>query len=171
MIKNNLLWAILSLAVLAASCAGPVSYLPEHEMIGEENHGAYIEIGTLSGKVYSGELIAVGDSSLIVREEIDSLSHCFLSPLSDIRSYTIRFANGKNYGWAVPFYTLGTISHGIGLILTAPVNFLVTTVIALDACYAYQMESWNTTITYAELKMYARFPQGLPEGVTLDMIK
>ncbi|MBU1356892.1 MAG: hypothetical protein KJ620_10030 [Candidatus Edwardsbacteria bacterium] len=169
MIKNNILWAALILAALAASCAGPISYLPEHEMIGEESYGSYIEISTYSGKIYAGELIAVGDSGLVVREEIENLSHCFLSPLADIKSFSIRYANGKNYGWAVPLYTLGSLSHGMFFIFTAPINLIATTVIAVEASQAYEMNS--QVMTFAELKLFARFPQGLPEGITLEMIK
>lgn len=169
MIKNNILWAALVLVVLAASCAGPISYLPEHEMIGEERYGAYIQINTYSGKEYAGELIAVGDSGLVVREEIENLSHCFLSPLLDIKSFSLRYANGRNYGWAVPLYTLGTLSHGVWLIFSAPINLIATSVIAIDASHAYEMDS--RVMTFEELKLFARFPQGLPEGITLDMIK
>jgi hypothetical protein len=169
MIKNNTLWAALILAALAASCVAPVSYLPEQEMIGEESYGSYIEISTYSGKIYAGELIAVGDSALVVREEFGSRSHCLLSPLTDIKSFSIRYANGKNYGWAVPLYTLGSISHGLFLVFTAPINLIATTVIAVEASQAYEMDS--RVMTFEELKLFARFPQGLPEGITLDMIK
>ncbi|MDQ7798936.1 MAG: hypothetical protein RDU76_08360 [Candidatus Edwardsbacteria bacterium] len=169
MVKNNLLRAAFVLAALTASCAAPVSYLPEQEMIGEENHGAYIVISTHSGKVYAGELIAVGDSVLVVREELDSLAHCFLSPLMDIKSFSLRYANGKNYGWAVPLYTLGSLSHGLFFIFTAPINLIATSVIAVGASQAYEMDS--RAMTFEELKLFARFPQGLPEGITPEMIK
>lgn len=169
MIKNNIPWMALIVAALAVSCAAPVSYLPEQEMIGEEKHGSYIEISTYSGKLYAGELIAVGDSALVVREEFAGLSHCFLSPILEIKSFSIRYANGKNYGWAVPLYTLGSISHGLFLIFTAPINLIATTVIAVDASRTYEMNS--RVMTFEELKLFSRFPQGLPEGITLEMIK
>lgn len=159
------------LALLAASCAGPASYLPEHEMVGEETHGALVEIEINGGGRYAGELIAVEDSALIIREEVNSRSHCFKISIYGIRSFTVRYANGVNYGGLVPLYTLAPLSHGLYLIFSAPINFLATTIIAVDASYAYELDSRKNRLSFEELRMFARFPQGLPRGVTLEMIK
>lgn len=167
--RNDIFHLLCLLPLLVASCAVPVSYLPEHDMIGEEYYGGYIEIKTLSGSDYAGELIAVQDTVLIVREEIMDISSSFLVAKSNIKSYSIRYANGKEYGWHVLLYTLGTVSHGLWLIFSAPVNLIATGIIAADASIAYQQD--DRTLSYQDLAQFARFPQGLPEGITIDMVK
>jgi hypothetical protein len=159
------------LALMAASCAAPVSYLPEHEMVGEERWGAFIEVMILDGGSYAGELIAVGEADLIIREEMAGLSSCLAVPLARVRRYTVRYANGPDYGGLVPLYTLGTLTHGLWLIFSAPVNFLATTIIAVEASYAYELDSRKDRLSFEELKMFARFPQGLPPGVSPEMIQ
>ncbi len=159
------------LALLAASCATPVSYLPEHEMVGQETHGALVEIEINDGGRYAGELIAVEDTALVIREETEGRIHCFRVGLAGIKSFTLRYANGVNYGGLVPLYTLATVSHGLWLIFSAPINFLATTIIAVNASSAYELNSRRDRLSFEELKMFARFPQGLPRGITLEMVK
>jgi hypothetical protein len=96
-------------------------------------------------------------------------------PRSRIRYLEVTFYRGEvgeAVGWGLSG-TVSTLSHGLVLLLSAPV-WLITT------GTAGAIESSAGTVTYraargsltaeafAGLRKYARFPQGLPEGFTLQ---
>jgi hypothetical protein len=41
----------------------------------------------------------------------------------------------------------------------------------VNASYAYELSSRKGRMSFEDLKMFARFPQGLPRGITLEMVK
>jgi len=84
-------------------------------------------------------------------------------PISEIERFKLRYAKSQKYGWLIPAYTLSTMTHGILLIFSATVNLIVTTSVTASGDRAYKYS--NKNFTYDQLKMFSRFPQGIPENI------
>lgn len=154
-------------AVIISSCTSP-RYLPSSDNIDVNQYGSYIEIitkGTYPN--IDGELIAIDSNKIIVLTE--STSKCSTVPTKDIQGFKLRYAKPKHYGWTIPVFTLATIGHGLFLILTAPVNLIVTISVTASGESAFKYSDKN--MTYDKLKMFARFPQGIPTNIDIASIK
>jgi len=161
---NNLL-IILALTTLIGSCTTP-KYVPLPEDVGTELYGSFIMLDPPGGERVKGELIAVNEDALII---LDALAKIITIPKGNVGEFRVKYANSqKKYGWRIPVYTLLSAGHGFGLIVSAPVNLAVTTGVSIDAANDFKYN--NETIGYEELRMFARFPQGIPEGVRLEDI-
>lgn len=143
------------------------SYLPQIKDVGTSPFGSEIELIYRSDEYLIGELIAVNDSDIIVLNNTNN--SCITIPKKQIIDYGIRFAQPKHYGIFIPTLTLASISHGFVAIITLPINLITTIVVAVSSERAYTID--HKKITYEQLKMYARFPQGIPVGLGLDLIK
>jgi hypothetical protein len=141
--------------------------LPQYTDIGTSPFGSEIELIYRSDEYLIGELISVNDTDIIVLNSANN--SCLTIPKQQIIDYGIRFAQPKHYGIYIPTLTLSTISHGFIAMITLPINLITTIVVAVSSERAYTID--HKKITYEQLKMYARFPQGIPEGLGLDLIK
>jgi hypothetical protein len=154
------------LAILVCSCASP-GYLPSSDKIDVNAFGSYIKVWDKTASIIDGELIAVDSNELFVLRE--DTKTCVTIPIADINRFTLQYAQPKHYGWTIPLFTLATISHGWIAIFTAPVNLIVTTSVTASARKAFQYN--NKKITYDELNMFARFPQGIPSDINIASVK
>jgi hypothetical protein len=154
------------LAVIINGCASP-HYLPSSENIGISPYGSNIEISRKEASDINGELIAIDENQIYVLA--DSESKCITVPLSKVRRFRLRYARPKHYGWTIPLFTLATISHGYFLIITAPLNLIVTVAVTVSGENSFVYN--NRKITYEELKMFARYPQGIPQNIDIAKIK
>ncbi len=157
--------ALLAAATGCASTTAPRRFLPPSAGVGANRNGGWIEI-TRAGRhgpyaPVEGELIAVGhDSVLVLTAE----------RLVVLRSAEIARAKLTAYdnqwrgigAWAAAG-TVSTLSHGIGLVLTAPIWLLVGIPATSMASYEPQL-AWPSR-QWAELAAWARFPAGLPPGL------
>ncbi len=159
---------ILSLFILfTISSCYTTSYLPQYTDISTSPNGSEIELIYRSDEYLIGELISVNELDIVVLNRTKNT--CIAIPKNQIIDYGIRFAQPKHYGIYIPTLTLSTISHGLISIVTLPINLISTVVVAISSERAYTID--HKKITYEQLKMYARFPQGIPDGLTLDLIK
>jgi hypothetical protein len=183
---------VLLLPFIMSSCATP-NYLPTIENIDINRFGSYILLNYTDGYTQEGELIAIdsgaitiltGDynfqaSNETVKKTSDSTrqvsklnqAHRFIKvvPLKEIKRFTLQYAEGKKYGWTAMFGLLLSASHGFFLLGSVPVNLVVIAIITSDGENAFKYN--NTTISYTKLRMFARFPQGIPPNVELNKIR
>ncbi len=89
--------------------------------------------------------------------------------VSDIKHFELRYAKPKRYYWTIPICAAYPLIHGFYAALTIPIHLIVTTIVTAtgEAAFKYRDEG----ITYENLRMFARFPQGIPPGVELADIK
>lgn len=160
------LFICLILPLLLGSCKAPY-YVPPTKQIGIERHGSQIIITPFEDEKIKGEFIAINeDMFVILRDDTGSM---YSIPRGNIKKIKIRYAQPKQYGWAIPFFVISTVlSHGYYSAYSAPVNAVVTSGVtttgALDFTYN------NKTISDDEIQMFARFPQGIPEDIELTDI-
>jgi hypothetical protein len=154
------------LAIIICSCTSP-RYLPSSDKIDVDPYGSYIKIVRKTASNITGELIAIDSTNIVVLSE--SESKCATIPITDVMRFKLYYAKPKHYGWTIPVYTLATISHGILLIITAPLNLLVTISVTVsgERTFIYN----NRNMTYDKIRMFARYPQGIPPGITMTSIK
>ena len=163
--KNKIILTGL-LAIIISSCTSP-RYLPSSDKIDINQNGSCINIIPKTTANIDGELIAIDSNKIVVLSE--ATNKCMTVQINDVKRFTLRYAEPKHYGWTIPVYTLATIGHGALLILTAPINFIVTILVTASGENAFQYSDKN--MTYDKLKMFARFPQGIPPNIDLASIK
>ena len=163
--KNKIILTGL-LAIIISSCTSP-RYLPSSDKIDINQNGSYINIIPKTTANIDGELIAIDSNKIVVLSE--ATNKCMTVQINDVERFTLQYAEPKHYGWTIPVYTLATIGHGALLILTAPINLIVTASVTASGENAFQYSDKN--MTYDKLKMFARFPQGIPPNIDLASIK
>lgn len=154
------------LAVIMSSCVYP-RYLPSSDKIDINPNGSYIKIFRRTSTNITGEFIAIDSTKLVVLSELEH--KCLTIPIAEIKRFKLRYAKPKNYGWTIPGYTFATICHGFLLVITAPLNLIVTVSVTSSGERAFKYS--NKNISYDKLKMFARFPQGIPSDIDTASIK
>jgi hypothetical protein len=167
--KNKIIIGGL-LAIIIGSCNSP-EYLPSVDKIDVNQYGSHIRINNNNKTIAEGELIAIDSSEIVVLTGPDVIStkKCVIVPVKEIHRFKLSYAKPKHYGWTIPLYTLATLSHGFFLMFTAPVNLIVTVSATSGGENAFTYS--DKEMTYEKLKMFARFPQGIPQDVGLADIK
>lgn len=155
---------------LLASCAMP-GYLPSYDKVDVNHYGSFIRIALNKKETVKGELLAIDRKGIVILPS-DNLNNPLkpsVIPVSEIDHFRVYYARPKRYFWAIPLFSLATISHGYYSVFSLPVNAVVTSTIAVTGENAFTFS--NKTMSIDKLSMYARYPQGIPAGITLDQIK
>lgn len=153
---------LLLLLILASSCSAP-KYIPEVEEVPFSAYGSFIEVQPLSGAKIEGELIAIDEVTMFVLTGKDSPKQLQNLPVNDIGTFKLTYAQPKDHAWTIPVYTLATASHGLLALFTAPANIVVTSIVTARGANAFTYN--EKVMKYEELRMFARFPQGIPPNV------
>ncbi|MBM3161675.1 MAG: hypothetical protein FJZ66_10110 [Bacteroidetes bacterium] len=170
--KTNI--ALIGLLIIFfSSCTSP-RYLPSSDKIDVNEYGSYIKIihktaSNIDGELIAidGELIAIDSNKIVVLTE--QTKKCLTIPISEIKHFKLRHAKQKHYGWTIPVFTLATIAHGSFLKFTAPANLIVTISVTASGENAFKYS--DKDMSYEKLRMFARFPQGIPSNIDLASIK
>jgi hypothetical protein len=170
-LKTNFIFSIIFLVALNA-CKTSATYLPNYENIDTNQYGSMITVYqfTTSEKI-KGELIHIDSNNLVVLTENKHLNkECKVILLSDIYKFKLRYAKPPtNYGWTIPGFILLPFIHGVYSSFTMPLHLIVTISVTASGQNAFKYS--NKDITFDQLKMFARFPQGLPKEISLEDIK
>lgn len=169
--KTNTLLILISLLLLLSACVSP-AYLPSRHEVETATHGSFIEVYQKNGRSMEGELLAVYEESIIVLAETYNAKKrripVFVT-ISDIRQYSLRYARPVHYGGFIPLAAILPFINGVFFIFTFPLHMMVTIPVTITGETDYKYT--NKTLTYGELKMFARFPQGIPPNVELNAIQ
>lgn len=161
------------LALFTVGCASttaPSKWLSPPQETQRLAYGGWISINYQNDRTPSevhGELIAVHPDSVLVL----TVNHLFAIPLNKITKAKLT-AFDANTGplalWSV-VGTLSTLSHGVGLIISAPVWIITGTAATSAQSYIPQLsfpkKSWT------EFRPFARFPNGLPPGLERQTLR
>ncbi len=170
-----IVWVILCLVFLVGtSCRSTVfsltanEFLPTLSEVGENPYGAYVFVKLFYGQGASGELIGVEDNRLLILEETKVGKRVVVIPRKEMKAFTLRYAGFSKGDKLVMILTyLSTAAHGYwGIRFTAPFT-LVTFLVADSQLFNYK----KSDISYEDLKMFARFPQGIPPSFDLSALE
>lgn len=165
--------AVTILAAIIIACAGssaPYGWLPPADAAQREAFGAWLDITFMKSaqrENTAGEFIAVDGDNLVVLTEKTVIS----IPIEQIKEAKLMAYNSRSSLLAIWTLvgTLSTASHGIVLLLSAPVWIICGTITTSVESYApraaYPQKSWE------ELRKFARFPQGLPPDLQHHPLK
>lgn len=159
---------LLALVLRCAGTGAPGGWLPDAKEAQQEAYGAWISIEYRNGSSdenAQGELIAIRRDSLFVLTQTlvqDTLIAVAADQVSHGRLATCDANHMLLVGWTAGGL-LTTPSHGWFLALSVPLWIITGTVAAIGQSYVpiekLPVESWK------DLRKFARFPQGLPEGL------
>ena len=166
-------WTGLATAVAGAACAGssaPKEWLPKPVEAQATAYGGWIELTHQSSaepRRTEGELIAVSADSVWVLSE----THGVVIPTSAVGKGKLTVYAGQRgtlTTWTV-LGALSTLSNGGFLIFTAPM-WIIGGSIAIGG-ESRAAERKHPPLTWTELAAFARFPQGMPDGVELRALR
>ena len=161
---------VAGMVALFAGCASnpaPSGWLPPAEVAAVEAFGGWITVDTAAGRAASaaeiaGELIAVHPDSVFVL----SGNTLVAVPRARVASATL-FAYDAQWGKLSTWGAVGTllaVSNGWFFVLTGP-TWIITSTIAAGSRSRAPMVSLGDQGGWDGLRLYARFPQGLPAGL------
>ena len=165
-------WLSLGTAVACASCArnsATEGWLPKPAEAQTGAYGGWIELryNQATEQRADGELIAVSADSVWLLSQDQAL----VIPTTAVKKGKLTAyaaQTGALTAWAV-LGTLSTISNGVVLILTAPMWIIVGPLAVASESRAPERKS--PSLNWVELAPFARFPQGVPEGIDLSTLK
>jgi len=163
------------LAVACVSNPAPRGWLPPAHIAAREAYGGWIVVDLtqpdprgplgpgLTAAEVAGELIAVDSDTVFVMPPKGLVG----IPKTRVRSATL-FAYDAEWGrlaaWGV-IGTLFTASNGLIAIFTAPMMIITSTAATASRSRAPRVELADTRDRWWKLRLYARFPQGMPPGI------
>ena len=165
--RTSVLLFSLGWLFLLNSCASP-KYLPSYQEIDVNTHGSYIKVTGPNIKIVQGELIALNNEKMIILSEENN--QCQIVPLKEINKFTLQYAQTKSYGWSVPVFTAVSLAHGLAAIFSLPINLITTSAVTIGGESEFKYRG-KKQLSYEDLKMFARFPQGIPPNISIDRIK
>lgn len=164
--------ASLFLLIMMMGCAShtaPKGWLPDPDDLQTQAFGAWMQLKIEqqsespkpNEESAEGEFIAQSQDSvyILTQQGISSISK---TSISKARCTAYNAHEGNLAAWTFAG-TLSTLSHGVGLILSAPVWIIAGTISTAG-------QSWQPILKFpkapwSEFQKYARFPQGLPPNV------
>jgi hypothetical protein len=171
---------LLLATLLTGGCAhspAPAGWLPPADASGSDAFGGWMVAEVGAGherRRVEGELIAVEADTIIVLAAggLESLPRAAILKAT-VAGYAIDA--GKLGGWTT-FGTISTLSHGVILLLSAPVWIITGSIATGKASRAPLLEYHvvrgdesramnDASRPWTDLALYARFPQGLPAGL------
>jgi hypothetical protein len=154
-------------ALLAAGSGGcwsvPNARRPAQEVAITSGKGATAHVELVGGADLWGELVAVGDGQIWILSSGSRLKTLSLPSVQRV-TLGVFWSNPTGYAAWTSLGALSTLSHGGFLIFSLPI-WLLTGI--PSSIY----ESNRGVVEYPTqptrvLRLYARFPQGIPAGVT-----
>ncbi len=167
--KTKRLIPTLVLTVLMFGCVSQ-NYLPRPDKIDVNEYGSFIEVRRYQGLTLKGELISLDSNQMVIMTWNKKAPWMpVVVPMKEISSFSLRYARPGPYGWTIPVLSLSTITHGFFSLLTFPINLVVTSVVTATGARAYRYS--QSDIGFSQLKMFARYPQGIPPGIDLATLQ
>jgi hypothetical protein len=160
---RNLKILIFFILIFCASCAsieGSRELIPYPWEVPENPRGCWIELETKVDKI-SGEFIGLSEENVYV--EVQFGKKLYAIPRDEVKEaqIVVFYPDGTGYlGLWTLLGVLSTLSHGWGLILSAPIWLLfgIPSMIgrSYEPVFSYSKKELD------KMSIYARYPQGVP---------
>ena len=166
-LKMRTTTVVLLLSLFSPGCATTNAqnhWLSDPDDVPTNVWGGWISI-QCGSEPFAGELIAICNDSAFVA---DKSLHAIPLP-NIITARLVIFDASGAMGVGVAIGTLSTISNGYYLILTAPMWLICGTIAASSRSYDPILD--YPKASFQEFVPFARFPQGLPVGLSRNDIR
>jgi len=154
----NKLITLSGVLFLCFGCASQNYFLPDFEEVHATPYGAYIKLKTDRGMIVTGELLTVEANNVVIGSP--ELQRISVIDTLHIKEHYIQFAKYKRYGYPV----LISFTHGLWLVFTVPINAIITQITNAQERKELRFYQYK----FNELKSFTRFPQGVPDGFSLE---
>jgi len=169
---KNLKYFLIFLFFVSA-CKVP-DYVPLPKDYKYNVKGSYVMIKTKDDKDIVGEIIVVNDKSISLLPTSSQFRKIITIVKRDDLEFDILLCSSSDEPEAITAWasalTLTSIGHGKFLVFSAPINIATGFGMAADVKSPYSVR-YPKGIDWRRLHKFARYPQGLPEGVDLSMIR
>ena len=165
-------WAVVLICLAIGGCAGtgaPDNWLSVAKEAPQDPYGSWVTVEFVKSheeQFLRGEFLAVDSDSLYVLSAAGDPSDPVIALSRDIikkakiASFDPAMANVT--GW-VAMGTISTLSHGLGAAISMPIWIIFGS--AMAAGHSRSPLDYYPNLSWEELRMYARFPQGPPPGL------
>jgi hypothetical protein len=167
--KSILIIGFIALLSNCATVKAPSGSVPTRTEITTDAFGGWISASLKSRQeAIQGEFIAVSTDSIYILTGNKAQGYA-LTSVDKARIVMFNTNTALYIFWTVGG-SLATLSNGDFLVFTLPLT-LVTGIVTTSA-EAHRINFYDyPQFTWEELKKYARFPQGLPEKISITDIK
>jgi len=161
---------LLGLSTGCATRVAPRGWSPKAEEARREGFGGWMRMthGRESAAyTTAGELLAISDDSVFVLVDSTLVG----VPLGDV-SRGLLETYDPDTGHAAAWTTAGaisTITHGWWLVISAPLWVLVGS--SSTGVLSHQGRILRPNASWADMRLFARFPQGLPPGLDRSALR
>ena len=161
----------VALGLMVVGCAGntaPAGFLLPPREAQSQAYGGWLELWVAGDAKVDGELIAVTGDSVWVLGKVGAVA---VVPVATVKQGKLTTADAEvgNVAGATGLGVLSTISNGWLLVFTTPLWIIVGT--AAGSSQSYAPERRVPPLHWTDLAAFARFPQGLPAGVSLATLR
>ena len=168
--KKNKIFRVPILLVLLMNCSSSYpNFVPKYEDLHLSPYGAHIELVDKNNNKIVGEFISINTENFIVLiENVVGKKEIIELAIDKMKLFELTYAQPKDYDvfLLLPFTT---ISHGYLFIYSAPITILVTGAVAKGGATAFRYDNDSVSLEY--IKMFTRFPQGIPPTIRLKDIR
>ncbi len=171
---NQKIFLVIAVCFLLASCRSP-SYLPYPNEFKHHVRGLHFKGFLNDGEKIEGEIIAVEGEQLFlspnahpevkmqrITKNILEKGEIVIATTSD---------KPKQISSAAGFSNIIPLSHGFLGVITFPITLITTISISNNAAHGTYSIKYPNDIKWADLRKFARFPQGIPAEIKLGDIK
>jgi hypothetical protein len=161
--------AVCALGAACANNPAPGGWLPKAQEVPEDPYGAWVQLRKIDRTELGGEFIAIHGDTLFVLSASSGLVAVHRGQMDQARLAYYSSNWGVMAVWTT-FGSLATISNGAFLVITLPL-WLIAGPIATGAESRAPLEGVRHWDQWRELRMYARFPQGIPDGLDRRVLR
>tara|TARA_R110002050_G_scaffold144363_2_gene269895 strand:- start:15651 stop:16169 length:519 start_codon:yes stop_codon:yes gene_type:complete len=168
---KRLIYLIVLFFFILVACRN-YNYLPSQNEFKTSPLGSYIVLyyqspdGPKGLIQIEGELIAVSNDSIYI---LDKLNSCEAISRDSVKTFELQHVKPRISHWTTAGFMAWSLTHGVLAPGTAFLNFIAVNTIH----ETIRRNSFNDELELAvnELLPFARFPRGLPDGVSKVDIK
>lgn len=169
--QKYIISSLLVLALLANACTTINTTLPKPAELNEYTKGMWMECDITDGTKIEGEILVLDDKQVLLLTKTDLTKTVSKNVISKAR---IDFSLTTNYPEklkSADLIPLLTISHGVYMFITLPINLaIVVPTVSTHRRGSYAAE-YPLEIAWEEISKFARFPQGVPEGIDYTQLR
>ncbi|HRH34090.1 MAG TPA: hypothetical protein PKY12_03485 [Catalimonadaceae bacterium] len=165
--RHNLLFILIVL--MLGSCQS-IGFLPKPRQVGVWPYGGMIVGRDSAQTLVRGELIAIDSGKIYVLTQKSNSPNRTLEiyPIGKFHFHKLQYANKTDrMSLAIPISIVASFAGGYFAVFTIPINLATTRAVSASGKRDYEYTEKNRP---ANLQAFARFPQGIPKGISLSDI-